>query len=270
MCDTWVSLTDDGVLFAKNSDRDVNEAQQVWWYAGQSRPEPTVRVTHTEIAQADRTYAVAVSRPWWMWGAEMGANEHGVVIGNEAVFTRGRASDGLLLGMDLLRLALDRASTRTEAAEVIVSLLESWGQGGPCSYEDPRFTYDNSFLVADPAGAIVLETAGRSWATEEVTGRGRSISNGLTIPAFARAFEPSGVTVCASRRPPTVQPTSDWRYFPTALVVIVRPRSTGSVRDSSDCHIGAVGSAISVAAATNALAVIPRRSHGPDWATHIW
>jgi hypothetical protein len=125
-----------------------------------------------------------------MWGAEMGANEHGVVIGNEAVFTRrsgrGRRTGAELLGMDLLRLALERAGNRHEAVEVIVSLLERHGQGGSCSHEHPRFTYDNSFLVADPAGAVVLETAGRLWATEEVVGRGRGISNGLTIAEFAR------------------------------------------------------------------------------------
>ena len=69
----------------------------------------------------------------------------------------------------------------------MVELLERHGQGGPCSNERPGFTYDNSFLVADPSGAFVLETAGRQWACEQVSGPGRSISNGLTIPSFAKA-----------------------------------------------------------------------------------
>lgn len=204
MCDTMVSLTDDGVLFAKNSDRDANEAQLLEFYPAATHEPGRVQVTHTAIDQAGQTYAVVLSRPWWMWGAEMGANEHGVVLGNEAVFTRRTGNpDGELLGMDLLRLALERAGNRHEAVEVIVQLLERHGQGGACSYERPKFTYDNSYLIADPAGAIVLETAGKHWATEEVTGAGRSISNGLTIPGFAdRYADPARgmVAACSQRR----------------------------------------------------------------------
>ena len=62
--------------------------------------------TYIEIEQASHTYAVILSKPAWMWGAEMGANEHGVCIGNEAIYTK-MASDEdkeeKLLGMDLVR-----------------------------------------------------------------------------------------------------------------------------------------------------------------------
>ena len=216
MCDTMVSVTDHGVLFAKNSDRDANESQLLEWVPARDHAAATtLRCTWIEIPQVDHTHAVLLSRPWWMFGAEMGANAHGVVIGNEAVFTKELAArTGLrarrspdatagLLGMDLLRLALERASTAAQAVEVIVTLLERYGQAGSCSWVHPRFTYDNSFLIADPFGAIVLETAGRRHATEEVRFGGRSISNGLTIPAFAAAHaDPikERVSACAARR----------------------------------------------------------------------
>lgn len=190
MCDTLVHLGDDGVLFAKNSDRDPNESQHLTWISGESHDlaaRPDVACTWVSVPQVVRTNAVVLSQPWWMWGAEMGANEHGVVIGNEAVFTTAKAGPPALLGMDLLRLALERASTAADAVAVMVALLEAHGQGGPCSHAHPGFTYDNSFLVADPNGAMVVETAGREWATEEVRGPGRSISNGLTIAPFAAA-----------------------------------------------------------------------------------
>ncbi len=139
MCDSMVTITDDGVLFAKNSDRDPNEAQPLEWVpAADHDPDDRVVCTWIDLPQVGHTFAVLLSRPWWMWGAEMGANEHGVVIGNEAVFTRAEPGGKALLGMDLLRLALERADTAERAVSVMVELLERHGQGGPCSYERRR------------------------------------------------------------------------------------------------------------------------------------
>lgn len=189
VCDTVVRVDGDGVLLAKNSDRDPNEAQLLEWHPPSTDPAgATVRCTWIEVPQVPSTRGVLISRPWWMWGAEMGANDAGVVIGNEAVFTTGhrRAPDEPgLLGMDLLRLALERSGNAEEAVEVIVGLLERHGQRGPASFVHRGFSYDNSFLVADRRGAIVLETSGRRWATEAVDTGVRAISNQLSIPRFA-------------------------------------------------------------------------------------
>ena len=59
-----------------------------------------------------------------MWGSEMGANEKGVVIGNEAVWTRMplRKDDGLT-GMDLLRLAFTHAPS--EAGEIMAEIYRA-------------------------------------------------------------------------------------------------------------------------------------------------
>jgi len=225
-----VSLTDDGVLFAKNSDRDPNEAQYLEWLpAADHAPGARLRCTWIEIPQAARTHAVLLSRPWWMWGAEIGTNEHGVVIGNEAVFTTAGAGDTALLGMDLVRLGLERSTSAVEAVQVMVELLERHGQGGSCSHDHPGFSYHNSFLVADRDGAVVLETAGRQWATETVAGPARSISNGLTIPDFAAAHADrmrGRVAQCALRRGRTEAAAAAARQ-PADLMAALRSHGPG-------------------------------------------
>jgi dipeptidase len=184
VCDTSVVVgsasVDGSVIFAKNSDRPANECQPLRYYPRRSYPaQARVRCTHREIPQAGETLAVLGCQPWWMWGFEIGVNEAGVTIGNEAVYGReGYADDGLL-GMDLLRLGLERGRTAYEALRVVVDLLEEFGQGGSADVAIPR-SYHNSYIIADPIEAWVLETAGRYWAAEKVKGR-RAISNCFTI-----------------------------------------------------------------------------------------
>ncbi len=198
MCDTFVVLppftADGSVIFGKNSDREPNEAQALEFHPAQAHPAgQTVKCTYLEIPQVRETHAVLLSRPFWMWGAEMGANEKGVVIGNEAVFTKMPLDrKGGLTGMDLLRLALERADTAEQAVETVIQLLADHGQGGICGYEDKRMTYHNSFICADPKGAWVLETAGPLWVRRRVDGFA-SISNGLTIGEAFDACHPDAI-----------------------------------------------------------------------------
>lgn len=184
MCDTLVALpsatADGSTILAKNSDREPNEAQAISFYPRRHySPGATVRCTYVSIPQVRETYAVLLSRPFWMWGAEMGANEHGVVIGNEAVFARIKVPRTGLTGMDLLRLGLERSTSADAALEVITFLLETYGQGGSGGYQH-QFYYHNSFIIADRHQAWVLETVDRHWAARRVRDVA-SISNGLTI-----------------------------------------------------------------------------------------
>lgn len=181
MCDTIIAaFPGQPVWLAKNSDREPSEAQAVELHpAGRDAPGPR-QCTHVAVTGGGPRHAVVLSRPAWMWGAEMGINEHGVAIANEAVFTREPVADTGLTGMDLLRLALERADTAEGALEVITALLEAHPQGGRMGHRDRRFRYHSSFCIADRSEAWVLETAGRFWAAQRVRGL-RTVSNGLTI-----------------------------------------------------------------------------------------
>lgn len=185
MCDTLVALpsaTDrKGLLFAKNSDRERNEAQALEISpARRSAAGAQVQLTYVAIPEVPATFACLLSRPFWMWGAEMGANEKGVVIGNEALHAKTPAQRRrALTGMDLVRLGLERADTAAGAVLVMIELLERHGQGGDCGHLG-RFYYNNGFIVADPKEAFVLETAGRWWTVKRVESH-RALSNAYSI-----------------------------------------------------------------------------------------
>jgi secernin len=185
MCDTIVATKDvtaDGVtLFGKNSNREPNEAHHIVSLPASShRKGSRLSCTYIDIPQVEHTFAVLLAKPFWIWGAEMGVNERGLAIGNEAVFTKDPYEKGkALIGMDLLRLALERASNAREAVDVITGLLAQYGQGGNCGFQH-KFFYHNSFLMADPDEAWVLETSDCHWAAKKVTGV-YAISNGITI-----------------------------------------------------------------------------------------
>ena len=184
MCDTIVMIEADAVWLAKNSDREPGEAQAVE-HVARTRHAPGARLqaTYLVIDQVRETHEIAISRPTWMWGAEMGANEHGLAIGNEAVFTRVPVARTGLLGMDLVRLALERCAGADEALELITWMIARHGQGGAAGFRNRRFTYHNAFLIADPRGVWLLETAGPFWAAVRVDQGVRTISNVLTIGA---------------------------------------------------------------------------------------
>ncbi len=181
MCDTMLIKRDGKMFFGKNSDRSPNEAHLMLRVPAKDYKQgEMLRTTYIQIPQAQHTYSCVLLKPHWIWGAEMGWNEYGLNIGNEAVFTKvKRESSNGLIGMDLLRLALERCRTAQEATDLIVSLIKTYGQGGNCGF-DKKFYYDNAFLIADGKDAFILESAGRNTAVkkaDDIT----AISNCLSI-----------------------------------------------------------------------------------------
>jgi dipeptidase len=106
--------------------------------------------------------------PYWCWGYEHGFNEHQVAIGNEALASKmPESQEPKLIGMEIIRLGLERGRTAAEAVEVMTSLITNYGQGKFKNSAEIR-TYDNGYIVADPREAYVIETAGGEWAVKMV------------------------------------------------------------------------------------------------------
>src|ERR1700733_5106493 len=131
MCDALCGLGPNGMGFPKNSDPPIGEAQLAVPFGRRAPAGCTLRTQYLSIGDTG-AHAALLSCPTWLWGAEHGVNEHGVAIGNERVSTThdAAAATPRLIGMDLVRLGLERARSAAQAVDVIAGLLETYGQGG--------------------------------------------------------------------------------------------------------------------------------------------
>jgi secernin len=187
MCDTLCGPGRRGMVFAKNSDRPPGEVQVAWPFGRRATAGCTLRTQYLSIGDVG-AHAAFLSCPTWLWGAEHGVNEHGVAIGNERIGTvhDAAAAKPALIGMDLVRLGLERARTAAEAVDVLTGLLETYGQGGIADAAHQE-AYDSSFLIADPTTAFVVETAGSEYAVAAFPA-GVAVSNRIMLgTAWTRA-----------------------------------------------------------------------------------
>ena len=173
MCDSFLFAPNrtarNCTLFAKNSDRKPGESQPLLQFPAARYPNGSpVRCTHIEIPQVRETYRVMGHSPYWQWGFEHGVNEFRVAIGNHTVFSKEPVSkEPGLIGMDLVRLGLERSRSASEALVVITALLERHGQGG-AAFGPQESGYHNSFSIADSREAWLLETSGQNWVARRV------------------------------------------------------------------------------------------------------
>jgi len=233
VCDALCALppaTADGVaLFAKNSDRPLGEPQDLAWVPAHADRDP-VRTTYLTVeGTGGEALGVLGSRPRWCWGFEHGVNEAGLAVGNEAVWTTrnpNRAPDALV-GMDLVRLALERAGRAEDGVAVIVDLLHRYGQGGG-GHEGGREPYWSSFLLVDPDDAWVLDTSGPDHAAERVD-RATALSNRPGIDAFAAEHELRRDHIDARVRP---------RLAASRAVLDGAPATVAGVQGHLRSHVG--------------------------------
>ncbi|HEX9794786.1 MAG TPA: C69 family dipeptidase, partial [Planctomycetota bacterium] len=288
-CDTWVALpaaTRDGTtVFAKNSDRPLYDSQPLLVHPAQDWPDGArVELGRVSVPQVGHTYATLGSSPYWCWGFEEGVNEFGVAIGNEGIWSKALVADLAAhaagdgpepgpTGMDLLRFGLERGRTAREALGVITGLLEKYGQfgSGMPAIDVAQGAYENSFLIADPKEAWVLETMGRHWAARRVTGGSGSISNTRSI---GRDFDAAWMMRIARDR--SSEPSLDLDQTASSSVAVL-PADAGALpvfwwtpaTPSNGCYVpffvhGSVLPEVVSSAGAVGRSIAAPRAVGPD------
>ena len=206
-------VPNDGAMwFGANAHGDPSDAQLIEHIEAVRTRGTELRCTHKIIPQVVETHEVVLSRPFWRWGATMGANGRGVAIAVHDVVTRalpGRATRDGLLGCDLVRLALERAHSARDAVHVITQLMHVHGVVARRGIGALRPRAHPSFLIADAREGWLLETAGPHWAAKRVQGTGVH-SDMLTIGLDADLLSSDAYSFARAERRCTG--TSDFHF----------------------------------------------------------
>ncbi|MFA7671783.1 MAG: carcinine hydrolase/isopenicillin-N N-acyltransferase family protein [Sphaerochaetaceae bacterium] len=194
MCDTMVIRNDKEsfFIFGKNSDRHPHEIQLIQYVEPFEGLREKTHIDYQKEYEQIRypllqkyskgfknSYSALISRPSWMYGCEMGVNEKGLAIGNEAVFSLAGTNKEGILGMDILRLALHNCSDAKSALIFISEFIENYGQGGNGSYKG-TLRYNNSFLITDSKESYLIESHKNRWVAKKIDLM-QTISNSYSI-----------------------------------------------------------------------------------------
>ncbi len=182
-----------GMIFATNSDRPVGEVQLAMPFGRRPTAGCTLRTQYLSIGDTG-AYAVFLSCPTWLWGAEHGVNEFGVAIGNERVGTVHEAAGArpALVGTDMVRLGLERARSAQGALDILIDLRETYGQGGIADAVHGAVhgaVDDSTFLIADARQAFVLHGSGTTHTAASFP-QGTAIGDRLSVESAWTAASP--------------------------------------------------------------------------------
>ena len=186
-CDTLVALaraSADGVtLFAKNSDRPPRECQRIVQLPAPSAPAPArgaLPVHRDPAGRGDGRRGSARSRTGS--GASSTASTSTASRSATRRSSRARRSGASgLLGMDLVRLGLERGRSGRRGARRDHALLEEHGQGGSGLSPSATGRTTTRSSIADPRDAPGSSRRGPALGRASRSRDVGNISNGLAI-----------------------------------------------------------------------------------------
>ncbi|XP_062561532.1 secernin-1 [Armigeres subalbatus] len=164
------------IIYGRNGLRqpaDDSAVSEVHLYPASEGNSGSVKCDSAEI-DGSATFSVILSKPAGVWGAESGSNEKGLCLG--LTFSEGHPVEGKLNATDLVRLGLERATSATEAIDLLTKLNQQYGP-----VEESKDAPKAAFVVCDANEAWLLNLVGCFWAAHKLASGSLALNPGLSV-----------------------------------------------------------------------------------------